>query len=291
MSFMPVPRDMIKPPSIFDQYFIVSSTNSNITPNGIMEFTFVPPTVNNDLRQGYVYLNQDDVTKAIELNVGSFYLPKFPIWDINYISYKKRVCLTFSPIERYGFTDYRVSQGKNITNNFTFQFDLIDASDRWFLQPVNTPGFGVIMRTPISIPSGLASVRFSNTFFDMPVISPYFDVIYLGDATALGYPIGSALFQIINPNILNYNVGNYLIFNTPSVPGVNYNKAYIITAISTIIPGVAAAIIILNLPIPPSEINQKYNFCNSSLEINIPFRVRQLQEYRESSNRIVPSSN
>ena len=292
---LPTTKDLIKPPSIFDQYFIVSSINSDITRNGWMQFAFVPPTATNNLKKGYIYLNQEELVKVIEFEVGPFYLPKLPTWNIEYIAYKNRVCLSFSPLDRYGFTDYRLYRGNLSTNNFAFEFELTDVGDRWLLKPTGT-GLGMILRTPINIPSGMANIRFSTTLFDLPLVSPYFDTSYLGDATAFGFGAASSLFMITNPGTLNYFTNNFVVFNTPDIPGVNYDTVYKITTVINLpptpptYPNGLTAIVIDGLIILPAQIGSKYNICNLSLEVRIPFRVRQLQEFKETSNRITPSS-
>ena len=287
--------ELAVPPSIYDQYFIVSSLNATITSDGKISFIFVPPSSANKPSNGYVLLNQNDLERVITFEVGEFYLPKLPSWNNTYLAYQNRICLEFSPLDRYGFTDYRISLGEFTTNIFAFEFSLVDVGDRYLLKPQEL-GSKMILRTPINIPSGLASIRFSTPQYDLPLVTPYITVVYALFVPGFGPGVGTSGFILTNPNITNYFSGNYIVFNTPNIPGIDYTPTNIYTIDiinvppSPTVPSGFNGIGIGNLQIPSSELGKTMIMSNLSLAVRIPFRSRQLQIPTQLTNRIVPAS-
>jgi len=286
----PTKTDLGREVSIFDQYFMVSSLNSEIGVDGSIKFSLVPNNYNKQ-EKGYVILNQETLSNQnlIEMEVDGFFIPKLPSWNNKYIAYKRKIGMRLGAIENFAVIDYRINTAAVLdTYKFNFEFNVSDESDRYYLTPTDITK-KIIFRQVISLPTA-NSIYFTTPEFDLPLITPYINVSFVGVIPGYGLGAGAAGFAVSNPAILNYYSNNYIVFNTPNIPGVNYRNIYQILSVVSL-PGVVNPIILIdNLIIDTTTFpeNSPCILCNLTLEVRIPFKTRQVQPLDIKSNRITP---
>lgn len=282
-----MPLNITAEPSIYDQIFYVTNLVCQTTADGGLTFDVLSEQQSTSLRPNQALTPHTELTDMIQMQVGSFYVPKLPTWNLSYISYINRICMNIVALDSQSAIDYRIVTGALSTYRVTFEFKLTDVGDRYLLEPLPLSE-SVIFKTVMPIRE-TTRIYFSTPDFDLPLISPlirgYVSNAAAGEITT-GHPGGP-----VESN--HFSSGNYIRFlltesglNPSSFAGQQfYNTIHQITVTGpntfTISPNTVATF----------DDETQVLLANISWQIRIPLRARSLQHLNLQSNRIAPVAN